>query len=147
MATVTHTPHTWISERKQSGPQTIRHSHLNPHGRFAVFVTTKFGSMAAFYFMVIWIGGWIVLATVGIGFFKQDPYPFTLLLIISNLIQLLAMPILAVGQQILNKASDKQAEQSFKDAETIMELQDDIHRLLKTNNQLTEDIHASIVKK
>ena len=86
------------------------------------------------------------LATQGIGFFKSDPYPFTFLLFLSNIVQLLALPILAVGQQVLSRASERQAAQTYKDAEAILKLQDEIHRLIKINNELTEEIHKVTLK-
>ena len=139
--------HPWIAERKQSGPHLTKHEALGLNGKIAVFITTKFGSMTMFYILVIWMFGWMLLATIGFGFFKRDPYPFTFLLFLSNLVQLFALPILAVGQQVLSKASDKQAEQTFKDAEAILELQDEVHRLIEINNRLTEEIHKVVVKK
>ena len=142
-----HVPHPWIAERKKSGPHLTKHERLGINGRLALFITNKFGSMGAFYLLVIWMFGWMALATIGFGLFKKDPYPFTFLLFLSNLVQLFALPILAVGQQVLSRASDKQAQQTFKDAEAILELQDEVHRLIKINNQLTDEIHAAIVKK
>lgn len=139
--------HPWIEERSKTGPHTTRSANLGLNGKLAVFLTSKFGSMGMFYFLVVWMLGWIVLATVGVGFFKNDPYPFTFLLFLSNLVQLFALPILAVGQQVLSQASDKQAEQTYKDAETLLKLQDEIHRLIEINNKLTEEIHSSVVKK
>lgn len=103
--------------------------------------------MGAFYVVILWMLSWMFLASIGFGLFKRDPYPFTFLLFLSNLVQLSALPILAVGQQVLSRASDKQAEQTFKDAEAILLLQDEVHRLIKINNQLTEEIHRAIVKK
>lgn len=140
-------PHPWIEERKKQDPHLTRAEHLGFNGRLAVFITSKFGSMGAFYVLVIWMLSWMVLATVGFGIFKKDPYPFTFLLFLSNLVQLFALPILAVGQQVLSRASDKQAEQTFRDAEAILELQDEVHKLIKINNELTEEIHNVIVKK
>lgn len=142
-----HTPHPWIEERKRSGVHLTKHENLGLNGRLAVFITNKFGSMGTFYFLVTWMFGWMILATLGFGIFRKDPYPFTFLLFLSNLVQLFALPILAVGQQVLSRASDKQAEQTFKDAETILELQDEVHRLIEINNKLTEEIHEVIVKK
>ena len=142
-----HIPVPWIEERSKSGPHTTKHEHLGINGRLAVFMTNKFGSMGMFYFLVAWMFGWMLLAILGIGFFRLDPYPFTFLLFLSNLVQLFALPILAVGQQVLSQASDKQAEQTFKDAETLLKLQDEVHRLIKINNQLTQEIHEIIVKR
>jgi uncharacterized membrane protein len=142
-----HTQHPWIAERAKTGPRLTKNEHAGFNGRLAVFITKRFGSMGAFYVLVLWMFGWMILATAGLGLFRQDPYPFTFLLFLSNLVQLFALPILAVGQQVLSRASDKQAEQTFKDAEAILKLQDEVHRLIKINNELTEEIHAAILEK
>ena len=144
MENTIHTPHPWIKDREKSGPHVTKDEHLGLNGRLAVFMTSKFGSMGAFYVLMVWMFGWMILATAGFWIFKSDPYPFTFLLFLSNLVQLFALPILAVGQQVLSRASDKQAEQTYKDAEAILKLQDEIHRLVKINNNLTEEIHASL---
>jgi uncharacterized membrane protein len=137
-----HIPNPWIEERKQHAPHSRKRSSFNE--RLAVSITKKFGSMWAFYILVIWMFGWMTLATLGVGVFKQDPYPFTFLLFLSNLVQLFALPILAVGQQVLSKAADKQAAQTYKDAEAILEIQSEIHQLVELNNQLTAEIHKMV---
>ncbi len=142
-----HTPHPWIEHRAQKGPAVTSHKGLRWNDRLAIFITKKFGTMGAFYALAIWMFGWMILATLGLGVFRLDPYPFTFLLFLSNLVQLFALPILAVGQQVLSRASDRQAEQTFKDVEVLLKLQDDIHRLIKINNELTEEIHILITKK
>jgi uncharacterized membrane protein len=138
----THIPHPWIEERKKTDPH--KRGRVGFNERLAVRITSYFGTMAAFYVLVLWMFGWMFLATVGVGFFRTDPYPFTFLLFLSNLVQLFALPILAVGQQVLSRAAEKQASQTFRDAEEILKLQDEVHRLIKINNRLTEDIHAVI---
>jgi uncharacterized membrane protein len=140
------TPRPWIKERAKTGPHLTRNEHPGFNGRLAVFITKKFGSMGMFYILVIWMFGWMILASAGFWLFKQDPYPFTFLLFLSNLVQLFALPILAVGQQVLSRASDKQAEQTYKDAEELLKLQDEVRRLIEINNKLTEEIHAAILK-
>ncbi|HVX93157.1 MAG TPA: DUF1003 domain-containing protein [Candidatus Dojkabacteria bacterium] len=144
---MTHTPDPWIAERAQKGPHLSEHENIGVNGKIAVIITKTFGSMGMFYFLVVWMFGWMILATLGIGVFKSDPYPFTFLLFLSNLVQLLALPILAVGQQVLSRASDKQAKQTFKDAETLLKLQDEVHRLIIINNELTQEIHSIVTKK
>ncbi len=142
----THIPHPRIEERAKERAHTTK-SELTFNGKLAVFITNKFGSMGAFYLLVIWMFGWMILATIGFGYFKNDPYPFTFLLFLSNLVQLFALPILAVGQQVLSRASDKQAEQTYKDAEAILKLQDEVHRLVKINNEMTEQVRDMLSKK
>lgn len=135
----------WIEERKKHGPHKIKDEHIGFNGRLAVFITSRFGTMTTFYVLFMWMFVWMILATIGFGIFKKDPYPFTFLLFLSNLVQLFALPILAVGQQVLGRASDKQAEQTFRDAETLLHLQDEVHRLIKINNELTKEIHNKII--
>lgn len=147
MLNTPHIPHPWIKDREKTGPHVTNNEKVTFNGRLAVLITNKFGSMSSFYVLVIWMFGWMILASGGYWMFAKDPYPFTFLLFLSNLVQLFALPILAVGQQVLSRASDKQAEQTYKDAEAILKLQDEIHRLVKINNILTEEIHASIKQK
>ena len=138
-----HTPDPWITERAKT--RIGKDVPLSFNGRLAVFITNMFGSMWTFYALALWMLGWMALATLGIWLFRKDPYPFSFLLVLSNIVQLLALPILAVGQQVLSRASDKQAEQTYKDAEAILKLQDEIHRLIKINNKLTEEIHSNVL--
>jgi uncharacterized membrane protein len=141
-----HASHPRIEERAREGVHLTENEHTGFNGRLAVFITKKFGTMGAFYVLVVWMFGWMIFATAGFWLFKQDPYPFTFLLFLSNLVQLFALPILAVGQQVLSRASDKQAGQTYKDAEAILKLQDEIRQLVKANNKLTEEIHAATTK-
>ncbi len=141
-----YVPNPWLSEREKNAPKPIKNHHRSFNQGLAVLITRWFGSMTMFYILFIWMFGWMFLATQGIGFFKSDPYPFTFLLFLSNIVQLLALPILAVGQQVLSQASERQAAQTYKDAEAILKLQDEIHRLIKINNELTEEIHKVTLK-
>jgi uncharacterized membrane protein len=142
----TPTTHSRLEERAKAGVPLTKNEQVGFNGRLAVFITNKFGSMWAFYILVIWMFGWMTLATLGVGLFRNDPYPFTFLLFLSNLVQLFALPILAVGQQVLSRASDKQAEQTYKDAEAILRLQDEVHHLVKLNNEMTEEIHQVVMR-
>lgn len=141
-------PHPRIAERERVGMHQIKNTKkLSLNGRIAVFLTNHFGTMGMFYVLVVWTVLWIGFAASGMSLLRFDPYPFTFYLFLSNLIQLYALPILAVGQQVLSQASDKQAEQTYKDAEAILRLQDEVHRLIKINNELTEEIHRTLLKK
>ena len=63
---------------------------------------------------------WMALATLGIWLFARDPYPFAFLLFLSNIVQLLLMFVIMVGQQVLGQASDKRAVVTYQDAEAIL---------------------------
>lgn len=85
--------------------------------KLAVLITNKFGNIWMFYILVAWMLVWMILATAGIWLFKNDKYPFSFLLFLSNLIQLWALPVLAFGQQVLSRKAEIQADQQFKDVE------------------------------
>ncbi len=139
-----HIPHPHIARRKQEGAHVISDEHIGFNGWLASWITRGFGSMWAFYFLVFWMLIWMGLANLGFWLFQYDKYPYTFLLFLSNLVQLWALPVLAVGQQVLSRASDKQALQTFRDAEAVLELTDQIHQLVSINNKLTDEIHKHL---
>ena len=49
-----------------------------------------------------------------------------------------------VGQTVSAAASDKQALQTYKDAEALLVIQDEVHKLIKINNELTKEIHNTV---
>jgi uncharacterized membrane protein len=142
--TETHVPHPHIAKRKAQGVVTTADEHVGFNGWLAALITKSFGSMWAFYVLVLWMFAWMFFASIGFSVFKFDQYPFTFLLFLSNLVQLWALPVLAVGQQVLSRASDRRALQTYEDTEAVLQLTDQIHRLIAVNNKLTSDIHGLI---
>src|SRR6266849_2982596 len=63
--------------------------------------------------------------------FAREPYPFALLLFLSNIVQLLLMFVIMVGQQVLGQASDKRAVVTYQDAEAIL------HECIQMQKHLT----------
>ncbi len=49
----------------------------------------------------------------------RDPYPFPFLLFIGNVVQLLLVFVILVGQQVIGRAADKRSLQTYEDAEGI----------------------------
>ena len=138
--TEAHTPHPHIARRKIQRAALTTDEHVGFNGWLAVGISKGF----AFYVLIFWMLGWMVLASIGFSIFKFDKYPFTFLLFLSNLVQLWALPVLAVGQQVLSRASDKQALQTYQDAEAVLQLTDEIHKLIEVNNKLTAEIHGVV---
>ena len=66
--------------------------------------------------------------------------------IAQTFLQLVLLSIIMVGQKVAAQASDKQAQQTYEDAEALLEISNDVHKLLKLNNELTEDIHRLLDK-
>lgn len=89
--------------------------------KLAVAFTKYFGSMGMFWALVIWMFVWMTLATLGIWLFKNDKYPFPFLLFCSNLVQLWALPVLAVGQNVLSKQQEAHAEATYENTKASLD--------------------------
>jgi uncharacterized membrane protein len=99
-------------------PPTMADQYTGFNGRLAAWITNKVGTMTAFYLATVFQLGWIALAQTGvIGF---DPYPFSFLLFLSSLTQLLLMFVIMVGQQVIGQAADQRATQTYLDAEAVL---------------------------
>jgi uncharacterized membrane protein len=81
--------------------------------RIAVAVTTVVGTMWAFYVLAIWMLAWMAWQASGTATFIRDPYPFAFLLFLGNIIQLLLLPLILVGQNVQAAHADARAEADF----------------------------------
>jgi len=95
-------------------------SSLSPLDRLAVAITDKVGSMGFFFTILTWTilwTGYNILATEvpSLGWKSFDPFPaFVAYLLISNVIQILLMPLIMVGQNVQGKHSEIRAELDFE---------------------------------
>ena len=60
--------------------------------------------------------------------------------IAQTFLQLVLLSIIMVGQKVQAEKSDQQLEQTYKDAEALLHINDDVHRLVKQNVLLTQQI-------
>ncbi len=64
--------------------------------------------------------------------------------IAQTFLQLVLLSIIMVGQKVASEKSDRQLSQTFKDAEELLKVSDEIQFLLKQNTQLTEEINQIV---
>ena len=79
--------------------------------KLAIWITEKVGTIGFFATIVVWTVfwlGWNLLAPASLQF--DPPMGFVLWLFISNLIQILLMPLIMVGQNIQGRHADARAE-------------------------------------
>jgi len=84
---------------------------LSAMDRLACGITDRVGTMGFFFIVVFWTVIWLawnLLAPPRLQF--DPPTAFVLWLFISNLIQLLLMPLIMVGQNIQGRHSELRAE-------------------------------------
>jgi uncharacterized membrane protein len=84
---------------------------ITPLDKLAVWITDRVGTMGFFLIIlvwkVIWVG-WNLLAPQRLQF--DPPMAFVFWLFISNLIQILLMPLIMVGQNIQGRHAEARAE-------------------------------------
>lgn len=81
----------------------------------AVFITGKIGTMAFFFIIVFWSIGWLGWNIIGPASLRFDSSPaFVLWFFISNLIQLMLMPLIMVGQNIIGKHAAAKLELDYQ---------------------------------
>ncbi len=117
---------------------------LSPLERFASQVTDKVGTMGFFLIIFAWTVLWLAWNALAPPAVRFDPYPaFVLWLFISNMIQILLMPLIMVGQNLQGRHSEARAESDYevnvkaeREIETILlHLEDQaekIRRILET---------------
>ena len=109
-----------LQEIKNSRPpvrnvNTEHKEKLSPLDLFAVWITSKIGTMGFFFILffwtIVWLG-WNLFAPQEVQF---DPYPaFVLWLFISNMLQLILMPLLLIGQNLQGRYAEVRAEADFE---------------------------------
>ena len=138
--TAAHTPHPRIAEREKAGPHTIKAELDSINGRIAVFITNIVGSMWCAY-------AFGVLALISLPAAIHAGTAALISWVAQTFLQLVLLSVIMVGQKVSAAASDKQALQTYRDAEALLTLQDEIHGLIKVNNDLTAQIHAVVTMK
>jgi uncharacterized membrane protein len=83
--------------------------------KLALWITSHVGTMGFFIVIFVWTVlwlGWNLLAPKEMQF--DPPSAFVFWLFISNLIQLMLMPLIMVGQNILGREADARAEHDLE---------------------------------
>ena len=135
-----HTPHPRIEERRNDGPHLVEHEHIGFNGRLAIFITNAVGTMWCAYVFA-------VIALVSLPEAIRGGTAPLIAWIAQTFLQLVLLSVIMVGQKVAAAASDKQALQTYQDAEALIKIQDDVHRLVKLNANLTQEIHQILANR
>jgi hypothetical protein len=143
MAVFEHVPHPHAAARSRSGPVTVAgqmktggwYSRVN--ARLAVRITAGVGSMTcAWLFAVLALAGLpTALAPGNIGF---------LFWFSSDLLQLTLLSVIIVGQNLQAAGADKRAEQTYLDAEAILQGQSQIAEHLAAQDAVVGQLRAEL---
>ncbi len=122
----------------------LHHKSFGPLDRIAIWTTNHVGSMGFFLLIVLWTIGWLGWNTMGPIESRFDPYPaFVLWLFISNMIQIMLMPLIMVGQNLQNRHAELRADSDYK---TNLRAEKEIREILfylKKHDKILERITRS----
>ncbi len=83
--------------------------------RLALWMTKHVGSMGFFIILLVWTVAWLAWNIIIPSPLRFDPFPaFVLWLFISNLIQMLLMPLIMVGQNLQGSYAEGRAQADFE---------------------------------
>lgn len=83
--------------------------------KLALWVTVNIGSMGFFFFILVFNLSWIIwnlLAPATLVF--DESYEFLILLFVNNILQILFMPLIMVGQNLQGRHAEARAEADFE---------------------------------
>jgi len=125
-------------------PNHIYKSILSQSEKFAIWITTKVGTIGffaiIFFWTVVWLS-WNMFAPKNLRF---DPYPaFVFWLFISNMIQLFLMPLIMVGQNLQSRHSEIRPETDF---EVNVKAEKEIEGLKEDLNEIKELLKNTLIK-
>jgi len=114
-----HNPPTLAELREYRQP--IKHPHkearmsFSPMERLAVKITHGVGTLGFFFLLSVWTLGWLFWNLYGPVEWRFDPAPaFVIWLFTSNIIQLILLPLIMVGQSLESKFAEQRAQADFE---------------------------------
>ena len=88
---------------------------FSPLDRLAVRITHGVGTIGFFFILALWTLGWLFWNLYGPLEWRFDPAPaFVIWLFTSNIIQLVLLPLVMVGQNLEGKFAEGRAEADFE---------------------------------
>ena len=118
----------------------VHQESLSRLERLALFTTEHIGTMGFFFFLSFVTAAWIIWNTYGPKSLRFDPFPaFVLWLFISNILQLLLMPLLMIGQNLQGRHSEVRAEADYElNVRAEKEIKQILHHLAKQDKLMLE---------
>jgi hypothetical protein len=129
---VEHVPHPHIEKRRQNAKATGE-TASGFNNWLAVKITNVVGTMWCAY-------AFTIIALISLPDAIKGGRSTLVAWIAQTFLQLVLLSIIMVGQKVAAAGSDKQAQQTYEDAEALLQINDEMHKLLKQNTTLTEQI-------
>jgi hypothetical protein len=134
-----HIPHPRIAQRKHEKPVKVDDERVGVNGKVALIITSVVGTMWCAYVFA-------VLGLTGIAAAVSNSVTVVLIVgaVSGYFLQLVLLPIIIVGQNIQGKASDKRSEQTYNDAEAILNECLQLQSHLQAQDTVLDDVVAHV---
>jgi hypothetical protein len=135
-----HTPHEHTLRRlsgRAPGPAKVDDGRAGINGRIGLAITTAVGTMVCAY-----IFGVIALISLPSAL-RSGNLTIIIAWVSSNFLQLVLLPVIIVGQNLLAQAADKRSEQTYKDAEAVLREALEIQKHLAAQDQVLAELIAA----
>lgn len=132
--------HDWLHHRAAHAPERPEARRPSLNDRLALVITRVVGTMWCAY-------AFAALALVSLPQAIAGGRATLIAWIAQTFLQLVLLSIIMVGQKIAARASDKQSYQTFKDAEAILLMTDQLHTLIAQNNRMTAEIQQLLAER
>jgi hypothetical protein len=129
MPDFTHIPHPHLEKRREMFLK-AREGANGFNSRLAVHITNIVGTMWCAY-------AFACLALISLPAAMRAGTATLVAWFAQTFLQLVLLSIIMVGQKVAAEKSDKQLEQTYYDAEALLQISDDMHKLVKQNVELT----------
>ena len=123
-----HIPHPHIAARKKSGPPKTTDESVGLNGKIALILTTTVGTMWCAY-------AFGLLALVALPSALNGGLLAIIQWVSQTFIQLVMLSVIMVGQNILSRASDKRADETYQDADATLHEAQQIQDHLKAQDE------------
>lgn len=104
----------YLQSRYQPKNVNLTHKEsLKTQDKIALLITRAIGTMYVVYIFIVFMGLWMFWQA-WVSNQPFDPYPFAFLLFLANIVQLVLMPLIMVGQSLQNRHAEFRAQEEFE---------------------------------
>jgi sensor histidine kinase YesM len=128
-----------LKAREKDGPPVTSKEQVGFNGRIAVLITNGVGTMWCAY---VFAGLALISLPSAIAGGISTLVSWTA----QTFLQLVLLSVIMVGQKVAAAASDKQALQTYEDAETMLKMQAELQQLIQINTTMLQEVHAAVLK-
>ena len=137
MAIYEHEPHPRTVERlsgEAAGPAKVDDGRVGVNGRIGLTITALVGTMICAY---VFAGIALISLPSAI---KSHNLTIIIAWVSSNFLQLVLLPIIIVGQNLLARAADQRSSQTYKDAEAVLHEAIEIQKHLAAQDRVLANL-------